>query len=315
VIVRVNDKEVPFIMKVGETGEAFFIFETTEDVPADMQTSPLAEPVADGPPASEPDFLDLNSSLPAAPPADSSEGHVEDMADPNSGGSSLLQSTAARVAGVGIGLVSTVAGPSKLVPVIRRKLSKRRARQAANDVEEDTSGDIDEGLEHGQVSEEVQRLEAHMRAAQSGDLDLSHRDSEGREVRDALRRKQMGMAESDLATYDSDDPFLPSTSEAPLFSPGAESRGDLMLDMAGYKVKQEDQSKAKAIQSSLLSREIAQGSDHKIRPCFSSLPFPSSDCWLDRRRPGSFYTGPSAELGRPQGQDGRFGPGRGLSTT
>lgn len=34
-------------MKVGETGEAFFVFETDKDVPEELQTSPLASPVPD----------------------------------------------------------------------------------------------------------------------------------------------------------------------------------------------------------------------------------------------------------------------------
>ena len=34
-------------MKVGETGEAFFVFETDADLPEDMQTSPLAGPLTD----------------------------------------------------------------------------------------------------------------------------------------------------------------------------------------------------------------------------------------------------------------------------
>jgi len=34
-------------MKVGETGEAFFVFETDADVPEELQTSPLAGPVGD----------------------------------------------------------------------------------------------------------------------------------------------------------------------------------------------------------------------------------------------------------------------------
>lgn len=33
-------------MKVGETGEAFFVFETDGDVPEDLQTSPLSSPVS-----------------------------------------------------------------------------------------------------------------------------------------------------------------------------------------------------------------------------------------------------------------------------
>lgn len=45
--ITVNDDPIPFFMKVGETGEAFFVFETDADLPESMQTSPLAGPVAD----------------------------------------------------------------------------------------------------------------------------------------------------------------------------------------------------------------------------------------------------------------------------
>lgn len=34
-------------MKVGETGEAFFVFETDADVSESLQTSPLSGPVSD----------------------------------------------------------------------------------------------------------------------------------------------------------------------------------------------------------------------------------------------------------------------------
>ncbi|KAK4049622.1 lipin Ned1 [Microbotryomycetes sp. JL221] len=63
--IVVNDEEVPFFMKVGETGEAFFVFETDENVPDDLQTSPISSPAAPGEPqeaTDEPDFLDLNAS-------------------------------------------------------------------------------------------------------------------------------------------------------------------------------------------------------------------------------------------------------------
>jgi len=40
----VNGKAVPFNMKIGEAGEAFFVFETDIDVPDDLITSPLLEP-------------------------------------------------------------------------------------------------------------------------------------------------------------------------------------------------------------------------------------------------------------------------------
>ena len=101
--VSVNGKLIPFNMKIGDAGEAFFVFETEGEVPDDLITSPLLEPTkpgeasthvdegsrfgakdtyrdADGAPqraeeaVQEPDFLDLNasntpdSSIPAPEP-------------------------------------------------------------------------------------------------------------------------------------------------------------------------------------------------------------------------------------------------------
>ena len=42
--VFVNGNQIPFDMKIGEAGEAFFVFETDEDVPADLITSPILQP-------------------------------------------------------------------------------------------------------------------------------------------------------------------------------------------------------------------------------------------------------------------------------
>lgn len=64
----VNGVKQDYAMKLGEGGEAFFVFETTEEIPASLQTSPLVSPAAsprqrsdENLPASlqEPDFLDL----------------------------------------------------------------------------------------------------------------------------------------------------------------------------------------------------------------------------------------------------------------
>ncbi|CAG8531529.1 4268_t:CDS:10 [Paraglomus brasilianum] len=60
--VAVNDVIVDFPMKVGEAGEAFFIFETEKDVPEELQTSPLAGPSLPAPNAEEPDDFDLSAS-------------------------------------------------------------------------------------------------------------------------------------------------------------------------------------------------------------------------------------------------------------
>lgn len=47
VYVRINEKDAPYHMKVGDTGEAFFVFETDQDVPEDLQTSPITGPMSD----------------------------------------------------------------------------------------------------------------------------------------------------------------------------------------------------------------------------------------------------------------------------
>jgi phosphatidate phosphatase PAH1 len=86
--IAVNGNAVPFSMKIGEAGEAFFVFETEGDVPDDLITSPLLEPTQpvslESPPqedigrfgarnreggtdvGQEPDFLDLDA--PSTPP-------------------------------------------------------------------------------------------------------------------------------------------------------------------------------------------------------------------------------------------------------
>ncbi|KAG8832137.1 hypothetical protein FRC17_001970 [Serendipita sp. 399] len=66
--VLVNGRPIPFNMKIGEAGEAFFVFETEEEVPADLMTSPILQatsPAEDTIP--EPDFLDLDAISSTSP--------------------------------------------------------------------------------------------------------------------------------------------------------------------------------------------------------------------------------------------------------
>ena len=58
-------------MKLGEGGEAFFVFETSDEIPENLQTSPIVSPatsphgtIQDAPSLStlqEPDFLDITN--------------------------------------------------------------------------------------------------------------------------------------------------------------------------------------------------------------------------------------------------------------
>ncbi|KAF7117073.1 hypothetical protein CNMCM5793_005757 [Aspergillus hiratsukae] len=68
---QVNGVKQDYAMKLGEGGEAFFVFETSDEIPASLQTSPLVSPAAsprtqsqEDLPSSlqEPEFLDLDKS-------------------------------------------------------------------------------------------------------------------------------------------------------------------------------------------------------------------------------------------------------------
>src|SRR5271154_5264461 len=67
----VNNVKQNYAMKLGEGGEAFFVFETSDNIPEALQTSPLRSPASSPPlPAEgshvsnlgEPDFLDLDTA-------------------------------------------------------------------------------------------------------------------------------------------------------------------------------------------------------------------------------------------------------------
>lgn len=85
--MSVNGSPIPFSMKIGDAGEAFFVLETAEDIPDDLVTSPLLSPTPEpaeqqscfqdggfgikqgaegrlvdlGSKMQEPEFLDLNA--------------------------------------------------------------------------------------------------------------------------------------------------------------------------------------------------------------------------------------------------------------
>jgi phosphatidate phosphatase LPIN len=64
---KVNDEKQNYAMKLGEGGEAFFVFQTTASIPEDMQTSPLASPASSPEqkphePSPEPELLDLDGT-------------------------------------------------------------------------------------------------------------------------------------------------------------------------------------------------------------------------------------------------------------
>ncbi|KAF2127859.1 nuclear elongation and deformation protein 1 [Dothidotthia symphoricarpi CBS 119687] len=65
---RVNGHVQPYSMKLGEGGEAFFVFETSSAVPEEMQTSPIASPASS--PEQKPVNLRLNRVFDEPEPLD-----------------------------------------------------------------------------------------------------------------------------------------------------------------------------------------------------------------------------------------------------
>ncbi|CEP14551.1 hypothetical protein [Parasitella parasitica] len=59
--IKVNGEIVPYVMKVGEAGEAFFVFETEHEVPEEFQTSPIMEAVPEKS-QEDPPYLDIGES-------------------------------------------------------------------------------------------------------------------------------------------------------------------------------------------------------------------------------------------------------------
>lgn len=158
-------------MKVGDTGEAFFVFETDLDVPADMQTSPITGPVQDEENEEEvselssvceirlilgclllqPDQLDLGESVSALPlqseasrppEGDSSKADDSDKGDIEgkhvSKTSRLLEGAAARLQDTGKGLIDSAILTDKLGGV-SEKVTSHIPRHSHED------GELDEG--------------------------------------------------------------------------------------------------------------------------------------------------------------------------
>lgn len=82
-----NSVKQDYAMKLGEGGEAFFVFETSENIPEALQTSPLVSPML-GPKTSpeqtqpsiglqEPEYLDLEAQSHRQTPSDHGKADIE----------------------------------------------------------------------------------------------------------------------------------------------------------------------------------------------------------------------------------------------
>ncbi|KAI0650498.1 Lipin/Ned1/Smp2-domain-containing protein [Trametes meyenii] len=156
--IFVNGELVPFSMKIGEAGEAFFVFETEEDVPDSLVTSPILEATQPGqtnaqnretgrfgasassfrggetPESSqEPEFLDLDAT-PESPSRDGASSSAPQPNDPSEDGSSGSQSILSRTAQLGKAMLGAA---HEVERSERDKLKDKTVLEALRETRED----------------------------------------------------------------------------------------------------------------------------------------------------------------------------------
>ena len=150
----VNGDQVPFPMKIGEAGEAFFVFETEEDVPDSLVTSPLLEatqpgqtnadaqctgrfgakespekqPEDAGADMQEPEFLDLNAP---GPRRELSPHEPEDHQNGDAEGQASLLTRTAQLGKAIVGAAVETENAAK------DKLEDHTLKEAMNEVQQD----------------------------------------------------------------------------------------------------------------------------------------------------------------------------------
>lgn len=220
---RVNGELQPYAMKLGEGGEAFFIFETTQHIPADMQTSPLASPAAS----------------PEQKPADTPPDHLLD--DPEPLDLASVDSTLARRGRMSMSVPAS------------------DAHYNDADFERPKSGDWSGFNVHRANTDTLlpsanDQFPADMAAdKEHGPLEISRED--------ATRWNRSARSASPPPVSQAEALARAIKLSKKLYSSNIPNKvtdnGDLELDMTGYKSSEQDALRAEVIARNILSDELA----------------------------------------------------------
>ncbi len=229
---KVNDVKQNYSMKLGEGGEAFFVFETTENIPESMQTSPLISPAsspanvqAEQPvtPLTEPTYLDITDTgqgktelTPTGSPRKS--GTPESIEVPP-------QSLYLAHPHTTMDMSSTsLPGPRLLPPHLERSASEELLPVSTRD---DVLADF--------------RREATAPLSDTDPVEMKKPASPP-----SLRPKQAFTRAMTLSKKLSSSNIRSQVTDS----------GDLMLDMTGYKSSEDDALRAEVIARKILSEEL-----------------------------------------------------------
>ncbi|OCL12243.1 LNS2-domain-containing protein [Glonium stellatum] len=236
---KVNDVKQNYSMKLGEGGEAFFVFETSASIPEALQTSPLVSPASSPqskpvePPSSrglpEPDPLDLAAenegphqrgrqpnSVP--PPERSSGSDIGGISlRPNASGDAHTRAKSGDWAGLSVPTTIGRSNTDEVLPSAKAALSKSFDAKEDGPVQQASKGTATAWNKSDRSASPppVSHSEALTRA-----INLS---------------KKLWVSNIPTQVTDS---------------------GDLMLDMTGYKSSEEEALRAEVIARKILSEEL-----------------------------------------------------------
>ncbi|KAF2006647.1 LNS2-domain-containing protein [Amniculicola lignicola CBS 123094] len=217
---KVNNVKQEYAMKLGEGGEAFFVFETSADIPRELQTSPLTSPAAS--PEQKPIESPAKGGLPEPEPFDLAEGdsarrgRLSMSVPPTNGFSPDLSYFNRPKSGDWSGATISRSNTDEILPSTKAEFGKEF------DAEE--KGPL-------QISkEEATAWNAHTRSASPPPVSAA----EAMERAINLSKK---LFVSNIPNKVTDN-------------------GDLMLDMTGYKSNEEDGLQAEIVARKILTNEI-----------------------------------------------------------
>ncbi|EPS37002.1 hypothetical protein H072_9395 [Dactylellina haptotyla CBS 200.50] len=220
---RVNGHKTGFPMKLGEGGEAFFVFETTSDIPEDLQTSPLVSPASSPRPMSpvsdggstlleNPESFDLEDTEKTSSAATSESVAIPRRAKSETGGSTLYS----------------------LSPDDEMKIRPQSGDWKYSLLDRSTSADILPSETH------KFNLDSSTKAKSAENTPRSSSPLSTDPAR--FERAKALSSKISIPTRITDD-------------------GDLMLDMNGYKTGEEDSLQAEIMARRILAEEFESGYD------------------------------------------------------
>ncbi|KAJ8096922.1 Lipin/Ned1/Smp2-domain-containing protein [Lipomyces tetrasporus] len=261
----VNGKKVDFAMKLGDGGEAFFVFETDNDVPSDLLTSPVLSPStsAVSSPASvnsspanlqEPEYLDLsggsrtpNATVPHLMSDTQSDSNIPrshiDFKEPTMArpiAFPLLQkadTTPVTMSNTPDSLLSTSPASDSGAPL--RSTSADRQRPRASSYDNWPSIELSRALLNGVKSDDLESTSA---------VNLSNGSTPPLRPRSPPLSRDQAIQRAKELSRKLSVSRIPTT---------VTDSGDLVLDMRGYKAGEEETARAEAMARKILSEELA----------------------------------------------------------